>query len=152
MPHYRLLSSLPLVNPVVTVVPYCTGAVGKSIIPDGVVVSKVTIVFAAAKREASIVSAIQSPTIATAQPNAITTSVVDGIASNEIILWRLVAYSAAFSAVPVEIDAAARGLFNSIGEDVIISRAIHCNDLSAGTGNVKSVVANNVEAALSIKV
>ena len=38
----------------------------ESVVPDGVIVSKVTIVLAAAKGETSIISAIQTPTIATA--------------------------------------------------------------------------------------
>ena len=54
-----------MVDAVVAVVPYCTGTASKSVVPNGIVVGKVTIVFAAAEGEASIVSAIQTPTIAT---------------------------------------------------------------------------------------
>ena len=55
-----------MVDAVVAVVSYCTGTVSESVVPNGVIVSKVTIIFAATKEEASIVPAIQTPTIATA--------------------------------------------------------------------------------------
>jgi hypothetical protein len=55
-----------MVDAVVAVAPYCTGVVSESVVSDGIVVGKVTIVLAAAKGEASIVHAIQTPTIATA--------------------------------------------------------------------------------------
>ena len=55
-----------MVDAVVAVVPYCTGTIGENVVPDSIIVSKVTIVLAATKRKASIVSAIQTPTIATA--------------------------------------------------------------------------------------
>jgi hypothetical protein len=64
--HCRPLISLPSVDPIGAVVPYCTGTIAESVVPDSVIVSKVTIVLAAAKRKASIVSAIQTATIATA--------------------------------------------------------------------------------------
>ena len=68
------------------------------------------------------------------------------------MLWGLVTNSAAFPAIAIEIDAAIRRLLNGIGEELIISRAIYCNDLSASTSNVKSVIADNVEAAFCVKI
>ena len=59
----------------------------ESVVSDGVIVSKVAIVFAATKREAGIIFTIQASAIATAQPDAVAASVVNGIASNEIVLW-----------------------------------------------------------------
>ena len=61
--HYRLYFSPPSVDPVVAVASYCTGVVSKSVVPDGIIVSKVTIVLAATKREAGIVAAIQASAI-----------------------------------------------------------------------------------------
>ena len=54
-----------MVDAVVAVVPYCTSTASESVVPYGVIVGKVTIVLAAAEGEASIVSAVQTPTIAT---------------------------------------------------------------------------------------
>jgi hypothetical protein len=56
----------PLFDVVLAIVFYCTGTTSKSVVLDSVVVSKITIVIAVAKRKASIVFAIQTPTIATA--------------------------------------------------------------------------------------
>ena len=64
--HYRLYFSPPSVDPVVAVASYCTGTASESVVPGGVIVRKVAIIFAATKGETSIVSAIQAPAIATA--------------------------------------------------------------------------------------
>ena len=43
-------------------------------------------------------------------------SIIDGVTSNKIILWRLVAHSAAFSAIAIEVDATIRSFLDGISK------------------------------------
>ena len=52
-----------MVDAVVAVAPYCTGVVSESVVSDGIVVGKVTIVLAATKGKAFVLVAVQAPTI-----------------------------------------------------------------------------------------
>ena len=141
-----------MVDAVVAVVSYCTSIIGKSVVPHSVVVSKVTIIFAATKRKACIVAAIQASAIATTQPNAIAAGVIDGIAGNEIVLWCLVTYSAAFAAVPVEVDASVGCLLDGVGQDLVVGRSVDGDDFPRRAGDADGVVADDVTAALGVQV